>query len=190
VRDTNGNGFREFEGREVKFNIITNVENNVRKSMCTQMTADLKSIGLNASFTPINFNKLVTSLDSKPYNWEAVVLGFTGGPEPHDGSNIWFSSGPSHQWHPQQKTPATPWEAEIDTLFRQGAQELDATKRKALYDRWQVVASEQLPFIYTVVGDRLEASRNRFGNIKPPAIGGVLWNLEELYDLKATRDQP
>jgi peptide/nickel transport system substrate-binding protein len=55
VRDTNGNGFREFEGREVKFNIITNVENNVRKSMCTQMTADLKSIGLNASFTPINF---------------------------------------------------------------------------------------------------------------------------------------
>jgi peptide/nickel transport system substrate-binding protein len=80
---------------------------------------------------------LVTSLDSKPYNWEAVVLGFTGGPEPHDGSNIWFRPG--------HRTVASPAEdtghalgSEIDTLFRQGAQELDDAKRKAIYDRWQV----------------------------------------------------
>jgi peptide/nickel transport system substrate-binding protein len=190
VKDTNGDGFREWNGREVKFNIQTNVENDVRKSMCTLITADLKGIGLNAIFTPITFNKLVANLDSPPYNWEACVLGFTGGPEPHNGSNIWFSSGPSHQWRPKQKTPATPWEAEIDKLFRQGAQTLDEGKRKEIYNRWQVVAAEQLPFIYTVVGDQLIALRNRFGNTKPSPTGGVLWNLEEIYDLKVTRDRP
>ena len=190
AKDSDNNGYREWNGKEIKFNIQTNVENDVRKSMCILITADLKSIGLNAIFTPITFNKLVANLDSKPYQWEAVVLGFTGGPEPHDGSNIWRSSGPSHQWHPGQKAPATPWEAEIDDLFRKGAVTLDQAGRKKIYDRWQVIAAEQLPFIYTVVGDRLEAVRNRFGNIKPPAIGGALWNLEELYDLKATRNSP
>ena len=190
VRDSDGNGKREFEGREVKFNIITNVENNLRKSMCIAITADLKKIGLNASFTPITFNKLVANLDSPPYDWEAVVLGFTGGPEPHNGANIWFSSGPSHQWWPKQKTPATPWEAEIDKLFREGAQTLDEAKRKEIYDRFQVIAAQQLPFIFTVVPNQLAAVRNRFGNLKPSPSGGVLWNMEEIYDLKATRDRP
>jgi len=190
VKDNNGNGMREFEGKEVKFNIITNVENNVRKSMCVAITADLKKIGVNASFTPISFNKLVANLDSAPYNWEACVLGFTGGPEPHNGANIWFSSGPSHQWWPKQKEPATPWEAEIDKLFREGAQTLDEAKRKEIYDRYQVIAAENLPFVFTVVPNQLMAVRNRFGNLKPSPSGGVLWNMDEIYDLSATRDKP
>jgi peptide/nickel transport system substrate-binding protein len=190
VKDTNGNGVREFEGKDVKFNIITNVENDLRKSMCVQITSDLKSIGINAVFTPIAFNKLIQNLDAKPYPWEAVVLGFTGGPEPHNGANVWFSSGPSHQWHPNQKSPATPWEAEIDSIFRKASQTLDEKERKVLYDRWQVIAAEQLPFIFTVVPDSLQAVRNKFGNLKPSSAGGALWNLDEIYDLKATRNSP
>jgi peptide/nickel transport system substrate-binding protein len=190
MKDSNGNGFLEWQGNEVKFNIITNVENNVRKSMCTFIVSDLKKIGLNATFTPINFNKLVTNLDSKPYQWEAVVLGFTGGPEPHNGSNIWFSSGPSHQWWPNQKTPATKWEARIDELFRTGATTMDEAKRKEIYNEWQVIAGEQLPFIFTVVPNSLVAMRNGFGNVKPISGGGTLWNLEEIYRLDATRDTP
>jgi peptide/nickel transport system substrate-binding protein len=189
VRDNDGNGYREFEGHEVQFNIVTNVENNLRKSMATVITKDLKNVGINAIFTPINFNKLVAGLDSPPYQWEACILGFTGGPEPHDGANIWFSSGPSHQWRPNQKTPATPWEAEIDNLFRKGAQTLDIKQREAIYGRWQVIAAEQLPFIYTVVPDSIVAIRNKFGNLKPSPLG-AMWNQEEIYDLSATRDAP
>ncbi len=187
VKDNDGNGFREFDGHEVQFNIITNVENEQRKSMCTVITKDLKNIGLNAIFTPINFNKLVTSLDNAPYEWEAVVLGFGGGIEPHDGASIWISSGNQHQWNPSQKTPATPWEAEIDDLFRRGAQSLDAKERQKIYNRWQVIAAEQLPFLYLVVPDSLWAVRNRFGNLKPCPQGGAMWNQDELFDVEATK---
>lgn len=187
VKDSDGNGYREFESHEVQFNIVTNVENEQRKSMCTVITKDLKNIGLNANFTPINFNKLVTSLDNAPYQWEAIVLGFTGGIEPHDGANIWFSGGPSHQWNPNQKTPATPWEAEIDNLFRRGAQAIDLKERQKIYNRWQFVAADQLPFIYLVVPDSLIAIRNRFGNLKPCPQGGATWNQDELFDLEATK---
>jgi peptide/nickel transport system substrate-binding protein len=187
LTDSDGNGMLEYRGKEVRFNILTNTENNLRKSMATIITDDFKKIGLNAQFTPVNFNDLVRRLDSKPYDWEACILGFTGGPEPHDGSNIWRSSGPSHQWWPRQEKPATEWEAEIDKLWVQGAQELDPAKRKAIYDRWQTIVGEQQPFIFTVVPDQLTAVRNRFGNLKPPSLSGVTWNIEEIFDMNATR---
>jgi len=182
-------GSRTFEGHPLEFSIQTNVENDVRKSMGIVITRDLKNVGINATFTPLAFNKVIGSLDAAPYQWDAVILGFTGGIEPHDGANIWYSSGETHQWHPKQKTPATPWEAKIDDLFRRGAQELDPVKRKKIYDEWQQIASTQLPFIYTVVPNSLVAIRNRFGNLKPHPQGAI-WNQEEIYDLRATRQSP
>ncbi len=182
-------GVRTFEGHPIEFNIQTNVENNVRKSMGIVITRDLKNIGLNATFTPIAFNKLIGSLDSAPYDWDAVIMGFGGGVDPHDGVNIWYSSGQTHQWNPKQKTPATPWEAKIDVLFRRGAQEMNPVKRRQIYDEWQQIASTELPFIYTVVPNSLVAIRNRFGNLKPHPQGAI-WNQEEIYDLKATRQTP
>lgn len=193
LKDSDGNGYVELNGKDVKFNIITNVESKARVAMATIITDDLRKAGVNATFTPISFNKLVSLLDPKPpapYDWEAIVLGFTGSPEPHNGRNIWSSSGNLHQWHPYQKKPATKWEAEIDDIFRLGAQEMDETKRKAMYGRWQVIAADELPLIYTVVPDGLVAIRNRFGNLKPTSLGGATWNSDEIYDLSATRDTP
>ncbi len=189
AKDSDGDGFRDFEGHPIAFNIQTNVENAVRKSMGIVITRDLKNIGLNVTFTPLAFAKLIGSLDAPPYDWEAIILGFTGGVEPHDSSNIWSSSGPTHQWHPSQKTPATPWEARVDELFRLGAQELNPAKRKAIYGEWQQIASTQLPLIYTVVPDSLVAIRNRFGNLKPHPQGAV-WNQDEMFDSKATGNAP
>lgn len=193
LRDANNDKTLEFEGNEVKMNILTNVENNLRVAMATIISDDLRKVGINASFTPINFNTLVTKLDPKPpapYDWDAIVLGFTGGLEPNNGRNIWQSSGNLHQWYPYQTKPDTKWETEIDELFRVGAQTMDEAKRKEIYNRWQEIVGEQQPLIYTVTPDSLAAVRNRFGNIKPSSLGGVLWNLEEIYDLKATRDNP
>lgn len=189
LKDTNGDGIVEYRGNPVKFNIITNGSNETRKSICTILTDDLRSIGLGAQFTPLDFNAIVTKLDAS-YDWDATILGFGGGPEPNDGANIWRSSAISHQWWPKQKKPATAWEAEVDDIFAKGARTLDEAERRKLYLRWQELTAENLPFIYTPVQNSLSAVRNRFGNLKPTSYGGVLWNIEEIYDLKATRDTP
>jgi peptide/nickel transport system substrate-binding protein len=191
LKDGNGNGILEFKGKDITFNILTNTENEQRKAMATIVADDLKKVGLDAKFTPLNFNDLVRRLSAQPYEWEACILGFTGGPEPHDGLNIWRSSGPSHQWHPKQKKPATEWEAEIDKIFQEGARELDPVKRKALYDRWQVIVAEQQPFCFLVTPTQFTAVRKIFGNVKPSSQRqSILWNLEELYSLSATRLTP
>ena len=193
LKDTNGDGILEYQGHPVKFTILTNVENNQRVAIMAIISNDLKQLGLDVSYAPIDFNKLVSLLSPKPpapYDWDAIVLGFTGGPEPYDGRNIWQSSGNLHQWYPYQKKPATKWEAEVDDIFRKSGQTLDEAKRKELFDQWQEIAASELPLIYTVVPDGLVALRDGFGNIKPCSQGGVTWNLDEIYSLQATRDQP
>jgi peptide/nickel transport system substrate-binding protein len=190
LKDGNGNGMLEFRGREVKFMIFIPDGSDQIKNQATIITEDMRKVGLNAQFRPVEFNDMVRRLDSKPYDWEAVMIGFTGGPEPHNGSNIWRSSGPSHQWWPKQAKPATEWEAEIDRLWVQGAQELDTAKRKEIYDRWQVIAAEQQPFIFTVITEQISAVRNRIGNYKPATSRESLWNTYEIFDRTATKDSP
>ena len=199
LKDSNGDGILEFaSSKPVRFNIITNVENDLRRGIATIVSADLKKIGLDVSFSPISFNTLLSRVDNKPepgkpyppFDWQAMILGFTGGIEPSNGNNVWMSVGNMHQWDPYQEKPHRDWEAKIDDLFRRGAQELDEIKRKAIYAEFQKIVGEEQPMVYTVVPDAIIALREKYGNVKPCSLGGVTWNLEEMYDLSATRDKP
>jgi len=73
------------------------------------------------------------------------------------------------------------------SYFFQGVQELDDEKRRIYYDEFQMIVSEKLPVIYTVLSSRISAVRNKFENLQPTNYGGVLHNLEELYFKKEYR---
>ncbi len=180
-KDRDGDGWIEDEeGNRVEFNLLTNSGNQVRENIALIIQDDLKKIGMKVNYAAILFNSLVTRIDAT-YDFDAVILGLTGGIEPHSGKNVWHSSGHLHMWNPKQKSPATEWEKEIDEIFEKGAVELDENKRKELYDRWQVIVSEQLPMIYTASAASLTAVRNKFGNLKPTAYGGYRHNIEEIF---------
>jgi peptide/nickel transport system substrate-binding protein len=197
LRDIDDDGFLNLPGGyPVRFTLRTNVENGLRTEAATIITSDLRKIGLDVTFTPIPFNNLISRLDNYSatgaprFDWQAVLMGFTGSTEPNDGRNIWMSSGNLHQWDPEQEKPHRPWEAQIDDLFRRGAQEMNPSRRKAIYEQFQKVVGQQQPLIYTVVPDSIAAIRNGYDNLKPTPHGGLVWNAEELYDLKATRSRP
>ncbi|MEW6681198.1 MAG: ABC transporter substrate-binding protein, partial [bacterium] len=187
--DRNKDGIREDKmGNPIKFVLLTNAENTQRKDIGTIIAKDLRDIGLDVAFTPLDFNKLVEMLTSS-HNWDAVLIGFTGGVEPHSGKNVWESRGQLHLFNPEPvdkknkliwKKKLSFWEKEIDEIFNKGCQELDHKKRKVLYDKWQYIVSENLPLIYTVNPASLFAVRNRLLNIHPTSYGGVLHNLEEI----------
>ena len=180
-KDTNKDGFVEDpDGHTVEFNLTTNSENMDRIKIAELIRKDMQNLGFNVHFLPLQFNMLVSSLDAT-YDWEAMILGLTGGPEPHFGRNVWHSSGHHHMWFPKQKKPSTGWEARIDELFDTGVKELDPQKRKVIYDEWQVIAADKLPFIYTVLPKRIDAIRNGIGNIHPTAYAGAMHDFERLY---------
>lgn len=178
--DRNGDGWLEDkDGNLVQFNLATNSGSTERMQIAAIIRHDLQKLGMKVNFLGLEFNSIVQKLNAT-FDWDAIVLGLTGGVEPHFGKNVWASSGQLHLWHPQQKTPATAWEKRMDDIFNLGSAELDANKRKKLYDESQRIIAGQLPVIYTVLNSTIYAVRNKFENLKPSAFGGVFHNLEEI----------
>jgi len=179
--DRNNDGILEdAHGKKVEFNLYTNSNAVERMQIAAIIRHDLKRLGMNVNFLALEFNNLVSKLMAN-YDWDAIILGLTGGLEPHFGKNVWVSNGQLHFWNPGQETPASSWEARIDVLFNQGAQTLSDKDRKPLYDEWQRIAAEQLPLIYTVLDSYLMAVRNKFENLAPSSYSGIFYNLEEIY---------
>ncbi len=168
------------QGHRVEFNLYTNSDSNERLQIAAIIRRDLQLLGIKVNFLGLEFNSIVSKLMAN-YEWDAIVLGLTGGLEPHFGKNVWVSNGQLHFWNPGQPVPATAWEKRVDEIFTEGVQILDDAKRKPLYDEWQLIVSQQLPLIYTVFNASLVAVRNKFENLTPSKFGGIFHNLEELY---------
>ena len=177
--DTDGDGVREdTAGNRIAFSLLTNENSRVREQVTELIRKGLADIGVEANFTAIEWGDLVARL-SATYDWETVVVGFTGGPDPYSGIDFWHSSGLFHVWHPYQEEPETAWEAEIDDLYVRASQSLDPSERVRLYHRAQEIAAENVPIIYTTFSERMSAVRNVFGNTTPTLYG--LWDIRYLY---------
>ena len=114
--DTDGDGFREDEaGNTLAFTLLTNAGNSVREQIGTIIQQGFTDIGIGTDYQVIDFGDLVARLTAT-HDWDAVIIGFTGDPDPHGGIAFWHSSEALHLWHPNQAQPATAWEAEIDDL--------------------------------------------------------------------------
>jgi peptide/nickel transport system substrate-binding protein len=158
------------KGNRLEFDLTTNTGIPERNEMCTIFKQDLESLGIKVNYRPLEFTTLVDKLDSS-FDWDCVLIGFTGGIEPNDGANFYRSSGNLHIWNPNQPTPATPWEAEIDTLLDQGASEMDLPKRAPYYWKIQQILHDQLPIIETVRQQRYASWKNSLIDYQPTVWG-------------------
>jgi peptide/nickel transport system substrate-binding protein len=183
------------EGHQVRFSLLTNTENKLRVAMGAQIKQDLRAIGIQVDFNPIAFNTLVDKL-TVSRDWDAHMIGFTGGVDPYSGANLWLSSGGSHNFNlgpqpgqpPIQNWQVAAWERQIDRLLQAGAQEFDETKRKQIYREFQQVVQAQLPVIYLVNEMALMAVSDRLSGLKYSGLPSWgLWNIAELK-LKEPQD--
>ena len=177
------------EGNQVRFTLLTNAGNKIREALGVQIKQDLSKIGIQVDFVPIAFSTLVSKL-TNTRDWDAHIIGFSGGIEPHSGANLWTSSGGSHLFNqgPQPGEPpiqgweASDWELEIDRLFVEGAQEFDETKRQKIYGEFQQIVQEQLPMIHLVHEVATMAVRDRLSGLKYSGLPS--WGLWNIYELK------
>ena len=177
--DTDGDGIREDgEGNDIEFSLVTNTGNTVREKVGTLVHRGMQEIGLRVDYRLVEFGDLVAQLTGS-YDWEAMIIGFTGGPDPYGGISFWHSGENLHLWYPNQPEPATEWEAKIDELYIMAGRELDRDKRVDLYHQAQEIAAENVPVVYTTLSERLSAVRNVFGNMTPTLY--ALWDIRYLY---------
>ena len=169
--DRDGDGvIEDSAGHPVEFALYTNAGNQVREKMCSILKADWTQLGIKVDYRPLDFTTLVEKLDHT-YDWDAILIGFTGTTEPNNSANLLRSSGNLHVWNPSQSEPATPWEAEIDQLLAAGSRELDVQQRRRFYWRIQEILHEQLPMIETVRQTQCIAYKNVLQNYQPTVWG-------------------
>jgi peptide/nickel transport system substrate-binding protein len=180
---------RDRGGNPVTFSLITNAGSKIRIQICTMVQQDLKKIGVTVNLTPLEFQSLVERI-TRTQQYEACLLGFTYvGLDPNEEMNVWLSSSTHHAWNPGQKKPATPWEAEIDTLMKAQATALNHQIRKKAFDRVQEIIDDQAPMLFLVNPDVLVAvSRSLLHAAPSPLPPHLYWNIE--YLSLAGRAQP
>ena len=169
------------DGNAVEFSMVTNAGNKYRERMAVMIQEDLGKIGVKVNVVTLDFPSLLERIAQK-FNYEAAMLGFQNVDlDPNGQMNIWLSSAENHAWNPQQKTPETAWEADIDRLMREQASASDLKKRKAAFDRVQEIVYAQAPLLYLINRNALSAVSTTVEGATPVILSPqTYWNAERL----------
>ena len=178
------------EGHAVEFSLVTSSGGKTRTRIAAILQDDLAKIGIKLNIVPLDFPSLLERI-GRTANYEAVLMGLVGEAiDPNSDSNVWLSHAPQHMWNPNQKQPATAWEAEIDKLVANQASSADQKKRKAAFDRVQQIVWDEAPVIHLVNRNALVAISPRLRNTQPAVMNPhVFWNADSLYLAPLEKDK-
>jgi len=159
---------RDNKNRRVQFDLTIRSESSAYQDIASIIMDELSQIGIKVNIRVIDFQKQVEQLFTT-FDWDSMLMGLTGSNIfPSQGSNVWPSSANLHLWNPNQKTPATEWEARIDYLYNEGKFTIDNDKAQQIWDEFQSILLEQSPMIYLMRSRGFWAVRN-------------LWDLRNVY---------
>lgn len=182
LTDTDNDGIREMpNGKDLKFELITNKGATRRVDVGNMIRSDLKKVGIEVSLNPISFNPMVQRLLSGSY--QAVIVGLIGDPiEPNSAANVWKAGGSLHLWHLNASKNPAEWEKRVTELFNKGLKQIGYENRKKYYNEFQIIAAEQVPLIYTAGEVFLYAHVNKLQNTATYSpLGATLGHAEYIW---------
>jgi peptide/nickel transport system substrate-binding protein len=170
------------DGNRVEFTVIVRTENEPRKLMAAVIQEDLAKLGIAMQIAPIDTKALAERWNTS-FDYDAVLDGLSlTALDPSSFGGLLLSSAAVHQWRPKQQQPATEWEAKIDELFAQQAQETDAEKRKQAFFQIQSIMADEMPIIPIVSRHIVSGADPKIGNLSPSSILPFsMWNADMLY---------
>src|SRR5262249_41507312 len=148
LEDRDGNGVVEDAGgHEARFTVITQRGIGWYERGTTELRNQLARVGIALEIAQIDNGALIKRLLSSDYEalyyrplWTDL--------DPAGNMDFWNSNGSAHIWNLGEKTPATDWEARIDTLMAEQASTIDPAKRQAIFNDVQKTFAENLPVLY------------------------------------------
>jgi peptide/nickel transport system substrate-binding protein len=173
---------KDHEGKPVEFSLLVQATSVPRGQMATIIQNDLAQLGIRVTIVPLD-SRAVLDRVQRTRDYDACILGLGGGDaDPNVDMPVWLSSGDHHFWNLSAPKPATPWEAQIDSLMRQQISARTFAGRKKLFDGVQALIAEHEPMIFLASPDILAGARAGLANFKPAILPHyTLWNVEELY---------
>ena len=150
-----------------RFTLLTAKGQTALERGVTVIRDELAKIGLTVDTVPLDGNALVgTFLGGKPY--DAVYFGLIpSDTDPAIILDFWLSNGGSHLWNPEQASPATAWERQIDQLMAQQAAARDMGARRARLNQVPKKLAPHEPLRYFAAPRVYVATSARVQNVEP-----------------------
>ena len=177
-QDTTGDGILNKNGQRLTFTIVTNQGNDLRIKTGEIIQRRFREIGVDVRLRVIEWATFLKDFIN-PGNFDATILGWSGGPEP-DQYNIWHSS----KIAPGQLNFIGFEHPEVDELLERGRRVFDQQQRKKYYDHFQEILAEEQPYTFLYVSEALPAVSRRFRGVEP-APAGIRYNFQHWFVPKA-----
>jgi peptide/nickel transport system substrate-binding protein len=137
IVDTNGDGIREFEGKELIIEYSSYVSNSWQTAAQTHL-ANLAEIGIQATYVQYDFAVLIGMADEGNFTMETLGWG-TDYPDPENFMILWESKNIPDPNHAHYTNPA------FDELAQQAKEETDVSKRLDMYRQLSAILQEENP---------------------------------------------
>lgn len=187
LRDANGDGWLDRpDGRPLELVLlVSTAKDQVDTAML--IAAAMKSVGVKMEMQSVDGNLFGERVASS--NFDLCIRAFGNQHDPHLRKGIYQPTGNLYYWRPSTKDAESkpvfanmyPWERELYDIFELGAAELDQAKRKALYDRFQVIYADEIPIIFIAKGMNLYGASKRLGNFYLNNEGAVVFTPYSVY---------
>ncbi len=136
-------------GNEARFTMLTFRTSQIMERQAAFLRDAARAVGIAIDVVAIEPNALIDRMLRGDF--EAILFNYASSDlDPALSKDFWLSSGAAHIWNMSQAKPATPWEAEIDTLMRQQSAATDPAERRRLFAEVQRIFGEQVPALYFV----------------------------------------
>lgn len=168
------------QGHAVEYSLLTYEGSQRVAAVASTWVENMRDLGIRVRVTVADFGAVLKSTDTT-FDYDACIIGFTGGGDPSGGKAMYRSDGTHHLWYPEQPEPATDWERRIDAILDEQERTLDEQQRIALIHEMQAIFAEELPMLFLVSPHAFSGIRNRWRNVQVPASGSILWNMDELW---------
>jgi peptide/nickel transport system substrate-binding protein len=182
LEDRNGDGIAEDRaGRPARLTLISQKGQTALERGAMVIRDQVKAIGLAVDVVLLEGNAVVNRfLSGKDYDavYFALIASDT---DPAMTPDFWLSAGSSRLWDLGQKTPATPWEAEMDRLMMRQSASLDDGERRRLFVEVQKIFAAHAPMLYFAAPRIYVAASSRVVNLTPAVSPPqLLWSADTI----------
>ena len=162
------------DGKPFEFTILVNQGNDVRIRTAELIQKRLRDVGISVKIRTIEWATFVNEFIDKR-NFEAVILGWSFGPEP-DLFDVWHSS----KQGPKEFNFISFENNEVDELIMKARHTMDQDERRKCYFRIQEILADEQPYTFLFIPYSLVAVHKRIKGIEP-APAGITYNNTEWY---------
>jgi peptide/nickel transport system substrate-binding protein len=154
--------------QQVRLQVLFPVSSNPRGKIATYLQQQYKQLGIDVEVKGLDFNAYTEEVKRKNFD---LSLGTYG------GGSIDPDLGPKAQLLSDGQQNITGFKSErVDDLFKRGAVEQDAARRKAIYDELQQVVNQELPSFYMYSLSSFSPMSKQVSGVQPNKLDDLNYN--------------